>query len=240
MIIFLLLLILAVLIFGAGIFLKMGGIAVRLAILLIVAAAITATLQQTSGLIVIVALLTVCALITCGMLIISARADNDSNLLESEDGRALRAAGHSAQRTVEIIRAGEAQTALQATLTARATQEIVPPPAPAEMNHLARSAPKPATGPRRLIQDNLLLPTRIEYVDGKGESSTRKVEFHSAWGHEGVVDRLDGWCSKRRAERSFMLTSIITLTDLETGEVWEDAWDWFDARRYDDDTADFD
>lgn len=104
------------------------------------------------------------------------------------------------------------------------------PAPPSAYNHAAWSAPRLVPA-RDLIQGGLTLKARIEYVDAHGEVTVRTVRFSEAYGVGGVVDRLDGRCSKRRAKRSFLISGILSLTDLDTGEQWSDAAEWFDCRR---------
>lgn len=225
MIVFLLLVIIACLLFGGAALLRFGAGAIRGAFLLLFVALIFGLIAKVPVQAFLWTALAVAGGIAVSFYIVFRRAADDDAILASTRGQELRAMGYTAQQTVEIVRSGA----------------IVPAPTPASeplpaspTGAAASPAAPPRPSPRTLIQDDLMLPIRIEYIDAEGEISTRKVTVHSAWGRHGIVDRLDGWCAKRRAERSFMLSGIMSLKDLETGQVWNDADDWFESRRYED------
>lgn len=227
MIVFLLLVIIACLLFGGGALLRLGAGAIRVAFLLLFVALIFGLLAKVPVQAFLWTALAVAGGIAVSLAMVFRRAAEDDAILASLRGQELRAMGYTAQQTVEIVRSGAiVPSVVSASQASPASQ-----PAPATPPSASASV---RLGPRTLIQDDLMLPIRIEYVDAEGEISTRKVTVHSAWGRHGVVDRLDGWCAKRRAERSFMLSGIVGLKDLETGQVWDDADDWFESRRYED------
>lgn len=225
MIVFLLLIIIAILLFGAGALLRLGAGAIRGAFLLTFVALVFGLIARVPAQVLWLTLLTFAVGIAISIYMIFRMSDEDDALLASVRGLELRAMGYSAQQTVEIIRTGAIVPDVK---------PAGPPVVPTASQPAIQPAPPLDLGRRTLIQDDLILPVKIEYVDAEGGVSTRKVTVHSAWGRHGFVDRLDGYCAKRRAERSFMLSGILSLTDLETGEVWDDAWDWFESRRYED------
>lgn len=225
MIVFLLLVIIACLLFGGGALLRFGAGAIRGAFLLLFVALIFGIVAKVPAQAFLWTALAVAGGIAVSLYMVFRRAAEDDAILASTRGQELRAMGYTAQQTVEIVRSG--------AIVPAPTPAGMPLPAPPPPTAAAPAAPS-RPSPRVLIQDDLMLPISIEYVDAEGEISTRKVTVHSAWGRNGVVDRLDGWCAKRRAERSFMLSGILSLKDLETGQVWNDADDWFESRRYED------
>lgn len=83
----------------------------------------------------------------------------------------------------------------------------------------------PARDIRRRVE-GIAVRVTLEYCDQAGSISHRDVDIEALEYAYGSLRRLDGYCRKRRAERSFLVSGILSLTDLETGEVVEDLELW--------------
>ncbi len=92
--------------------------------------------------------------------------------------------------------------------------------------------------PERSTCDGVNWPIRIEYCDAHGEFSERTVTVNSVEFRHGIPWRLDGLCHRRRAERSFVISGIISLIDIATGEAVEDIDLWIADQLIDHDELD--
>lgn len=208
MIIFLLLMILAVLLFGAGIFLKAGAAVFKAAVAVLVVAVffgMVAAVPQVAwnwfwALAGVLALLVAVA----GVKIV-AQADSDTKALASEDGRRLRKLGLTAQQTVEYLAAG---LPIDTEPDTDAINEI----------------------PAREVWTDLSFRAKIDYVDADGVCTTRRIKVHTVKAANGLIDRVEAFCSLRRADRTFMLSGIQAIKDLDDDLHWNDPIEWLRYR----------
>ncbi len=98
-------------------------------------------------------------------------------------------------------------------------------PAPETARADTSPPPIPARDIRRRVE-GLSVRVSLEYCDQTGVTSRRLVDIEALEYAYGTLRRLDGYCRKRRAERSFLVSGILSLTDLETGEAVEDLEAW--------------
>ncbi len=62
---------------------------------------------------------------------------------------------------------------------------------------------------------------QIIYIDSKGQKSERRITIHSVSQTANDDYVIKGYCHEKSAQRTFRLTRIQQLTDMETGEIFE-------------------
>lgn len=106
------------------------------------------------------------------------------------------------------------------------------------LNGRIKNRPLPKTNenifyvPEKEILEDFELPQDIEsiklnslaqiiYVDSKGQKSERRITIHSVSKTANNDYIIKSYCHEKNSQRSFRLTRIQQLTDMETGEIFE-------------------
>jgi len=71
---------------------------------------------------------------------------------------------------------------------------------------------------------------QIIYVDSRGQKSERRITMHSVSQTANNDYVVKGYCHEKNAQRTFRLTRIQQLTDMETGEIFENPSQYFTER----------
>jgi TM2 domain-containing membrane protein YozV/uncharacterized tellurite resistance protein B-like protein len=67
----------------------------------------------------------------------------------------------------------------------------------------------------------------INYTDASGQKSERRITLHSICSTYGNDYMIQAYCHEREAERSFKLSRISQITDMETGEFFTNPQKYF-------------
>jgi len=71
---------------------------------------------------------------------------------------------------------------------------------------------------------------QIIYIDSKGQKSERRITMNSATQTANSDYILKAYCHEKKAQRTFRLARIQQLTDMETGEIFENPSQYFTER----------
>lgn len=71
---------------------------------------------------------------------------------------------------------------------------------------------------------------QIAYADRDGAATRRRITIHRVQRHASGDFAVHAYCHLRREPRMFLASRIEELVDLETGEVYARAADYFDGR----------
>lgn len=70
----------------------------------------------------------------------------------------------------------------------------------------------------------------IEYTDSRGTKSKRRITIKSSKPYNNSDFLISAFCHEKQAHRTFKMSNIDTLIDLETGEIIEDVVSFFSDR----------
>lgn len=114
-----------------------------------------------------------------------------------------------------------------ATLEQRGERAIPAPPAPASFSvHIGEHEEGGTFEAGNEVLDVVGLALGITYVDSRGEESRRRITVRSLSERHGVL-MLNAYCHERDAVRQFRVDRIEEIAVLSTGEIIEDAAEFF-------------